>query len=585
MPFIYNPFTDNLDNTRLAAFPVPANVATSYPTDAGTAIPALNILQVLGGTGLSTTGATNVVTVNLDVPVVVSNGGTGKTTLTDRGLVIGRGTTAVDITAAGTNGQVVIAATGANPAFATITSTGSTVAFTLGANTLNLETGSSVAKSFNTDSGTATPSAGVLSIVGSHGINTTGATNVVTIKVNNSLTLGDLSAIGAGSSALTATTGDITITSGNLNIPSTTSADVGVINQGGNRLLFCYPDFRNTFVGVASGNFSATGIQNVGVGNNALQSVTSGSSSTCVGLSAGQNLTSGGQVTAVGAGALANSLTGDLACAYGFQSQNVTTSSGNNSFGFNSLALNVSGISLSAFGSSCLLNCTGSSNSAFGNLSCRDVTSGARNSSFGDTTLVNLETGTDNIALGYFAGQQLTLTDSSNILIGNIGTTGDNNKVCIGTQGTGSGQQDSCFIAGIVGVTNSNAVPVTINSSTGQLGVGTNSSIVSWNNVTTTSATMVAGQGYQANNAGLVTLTMPSVASSTFGDTIRVSGLGAGGWKIQCVATQLIHLGSSATSAAGSLASTNRYDSIDLVCSSTTTEWFVMSSIGSLTVV
>jgi hypothetical protein len=135
-----------------------------------------------------------------------------------------------------------------------------------------------------------------------------------------------------------------------------------------------------------------------------------------------------------------------------------------------------------------------------------------------------------------------------------------------------------------VGVTNSNAVPVTINSSTGQLGVGTKSSIVAWNNVTSTTATMVAAQGYQANNAGLVTLTMPSVASSTFGDTIRVSGLGAGGWKIQCVATQLIHLGSSATSAAGSLASTNRYDSIDLVCSSDTTQWFVMSVIGSLTV-
>ena len=339
MPFIYNPFTDNLDNTRLNSFPTPPNVATSYPTDAGTAIPALNILDILGGVGLSTTGATNVVTVNLDVPVVVSSGGTGKTTLTDRGLVIGRGTTAVDITAAGTNGQVVIAATGANPAFATLTSTGSTVAFTLGANTLNLETGSAVAKSFTTNSGTATPSAGILSIVGSHGLNTSGATNVVTVAVNNTLTLGDLSVIAAGSSALTATTGDITITAGNLNIPSTTSADVGVLNQGGNRLLFCYPDFRNTFVGVASGNFSVSGIQNVAVGNNALQDLTSGSSLTCVGFGAGQHLTSAGQVTAVGAGALANSLTGDLCCAYGFQSQNITTSSGNNSFGFNSLAL------------------------------------------------------------------------------------------------------------------------------------------------------------------------------------------------------------------------------------------------------
>lgn len=41
--------------------------------------------------------------------------------------------------AVGTNGQVLIAATTADPAFATLTSTGGTVAFTLGVNTLNLE--------------------------------------------------------------------------------------------------------------------------------------------------------------------------------------------------------------------------------------------------------------------------------------------------------------------------------------------------------------------------------------------------------------------------------------------------------------
>ena len=105
-----------------------------------------------------------------------------------------------------------------------------------------------------------------------------------------------------------------------------------------------------------------------------------------------------------------------------------------------------------------------------------------------------------------------------------------------------------------------------------------------WTNVTSTSATMVKQNGYQANNAGLVTLTMPSVVSSTFGDTIKVGGFGSGGWIVQCVATQLIHFGDTATSAAGSLASTNRYDQLEIVCSSTTTEWFVRNSIGNLTI-
>lgn len=48
------------------------SVATSYTTDSGSAVPALGILQILGGTGCSTAGATNVVTINLDATVPLS---------------------------------------------------------------------------------------------------------------------------------------------------------------------------------------------------------------------------------------------------------------------------------------------------------------------------------------------------------------------------------------------------------------------------------------------------------------------------------------------------------------------------------
>lgn len=44
--------------------PVPPTVATSYVTDSGTAIPALNILNVLGGEGIDTSGAGNTVTIS-----------------------------------------------------------------------------------------------------------------------------------------------------------------------------------------------------------------------------------------------------------------------------------------------------------------------------------------------------------------------------------------------------------------------------------------------------------------------------------------------------------------------------------------
>lgn len=86
-----------------------------------------------------------------------------------------------------------------------------------------------------------------------------------------------------------------------------------------------------------------------------------------------------------------------------------------------------------------------------------------------------------------------------------------------------------------------------------------------WIEVTGTSASMLPNHGYIANNAGLVTLTLP--ATFAVGDEIKVAGLGSGGWAIAQNASQQIHLGSSATTAGvgGSLASTNRYDSINLL--------------------
>ena len=50
---------------NLASGPVPPAVATSYVTDNGTAVPALNILNVIGGTGAITSGAGNTITITV----------------------------------------------------------------------------------------------------------------------------------------------------------------------------------------------------------------------------------------------------------------------------------------------------------------------------------------------------------------------------------------------------------------------------------------------------------------------------------------------------------------------------------------
>ncbi len=47
----------------------------------------------------------------------VANGGTGRATLTAHGVLIGNGTGAVDVTTAGTTGQVLVGVTGGNPVF------------------------------------------------------------------------------------------------------------------------------------------------------------------------------------------------------------------------------------------------------------------------------------------------------------------------------------------------------------------------------------------------------------------------------------------------------------------------------------
>lgn len=100
---------------------------------------------------------------------------------------------------------------------------------------------------------------------------------------------------------------------------------------------------------------------------------------------------------------------------------------------------------------------------------------------------------------------------------------------------------------------------------------------------TTTPVSIVADIVYIANNVGLVTLNVP--ASAAVGDSFTVIGQGAGGWLVRMNTGQVANLNSSATSSAGSLASTNRYNCIKLMCTVANTTFTVISSSGTITVV
>ena len=126
---------------------------------------------------------------------------------------------------------------------------------------------------------------------------------------------------------------------------------------------------------------------------------------------------------------------------------------------------------------------------------------------------------------------------------------------------------------------------VTITEGAGSITIAVNDAGMTWTDVTGTSQAMAVDNGYIANNAGLVTLTLPAVA--VVGDIVRVDGAGAGGWLIAQNAGQTVRMlgQSTTTGAGGSLASTTQYDCVAYRCIIANTDWVVESVMGNLTVV
>lgn len=266
---------------------------------------------------------------------------------------------------------------------------GITVTGNPGAYNLVIST-SGMATEYDTDSGNAVPAGGVLNLLGSHGINTSGAGNTVTTAINNAITLGDLSDI-TGSAALTVTTGNIELLSDTASVA--TSPIISFTHS--NRIAFLYNDI---YIGSSAGNLTAShiagsGIFNVGIGPLAVRSITTGSRN-----------------VGVGNGVLEVCTTGQGNCAYGMTALDTLTT-GNNNTAIGREALSVTGVP------------------------------------------GGLVSGSRNIAIGAYAGNAYTSSESSNILLNNGGVVTENNTIRIGTHGGGAGQQNRTFMAGVRGVT------------------------------------------------------------------------------------------------------------------------------------
>ena len=105
---------------------------------------------------------------------------------------------------------------------------------------------------------------------------------------------------------------------------------------------------------------------------------------------------------------------------------------------------------------------------------------------------------------------------------------------------------------------------------------------ITWTEVTGTTQTMAVDNAYIANNASQVVFTLPSTAA--VGKVVRVSGKGAGGWKIAQNASGIIHFGNVDTTigTGGYIQSTHKRDSVELVCVVANNEWNVISSVGNI---
>lgn len=114
---------------------------------------------------------------------------------------------------------------------------------------------------------------------------------------------------------------------------------------------------------------------------------------------------------------------------------------------------------------------------------------------------------------------------------------------------------------------------------------GGSGGVTTWVDVTGTSQTIAVNTGYIADNAALVTLTLPTTAAQ--GTTFRIAGNGAGGWLLAQNASQTVKFGNTATTVGtgGSLASTDPGDALECLCVVANTTWRVLSAVGNLTVV
>lgn len=272
----------------------------------------------------------------------------------------------------------------------------------------------------------------------------------------------------------------------------------------------------NVALGFESLNALTTGATNTAVGFNTLPFLTTGENNTAIGQGALNFAVSASQNTALGAGALSND-TADNNTSVGENSMfHNTTGTTNTALGENALFTNVSGNSNTAVGSGSLTANTASFNVAMGFDALNSNAAGTRNAAAGYDVLFSQTTGDDNVAHGYQAG----FTETS----GNANVSGSQNTWLGSQAGPGSSTQISSSIG--IGYRSHPSA-----TGAAQIGTGTNSTANTLqfqtfnflNSVGAATFNHVSGIGSAPTvAAGAAISTTPTISGTDFVGTVAV---------------------------------------------------------------
>ena len=307
---------------------------------------------------------------------------------------------------------------------------------------------------------------------------------------------GQLGTVGSGGSAFVSTTtgnsgGAVSPLAGNINIVGDGTTAVVVGNPGTHTLTI-------STIGGGGGDLTVL------AGDSGSATPTAGTINIISGLS---TLNSGSSVSFVGA---SSTLT-----------FNVTDANDNTIIGRDSGDAGISGLN----------------NTAIGQTSVAALTTGNDNTVIGSLS-GGFTTGSFNTLMGVSTGSNYTGAESSNILIGYdvLGTVATSNTLTIGNgTGTGSGQVNKSFIAGIRGITPASAdgIPVFIGS-TGQLGTVGSGGSTFVGTVTGNSGGAVSPLAGNINIVG--DGTTATVVGNPGTHTLTISTIGGGGGDLTVLA-------------------------------------------------